>query len=84
MAALMMAALLMAAQAVVMRLAQDAGYPVAAAQAQEEEKKQQETRRTPALRNAVYEQLAEAQTFIEAKQYAEGLEILKDMEAQKG
>jgi len=84
MAALGMAALLVASQAMVMRLAQDAGYPLGAAQAQEEEKKQQETRRTPALRNKVYEQLAEAQTFIEAKQYAEGLEILKDMEAQKG
>jgi tetratricopeptide (TPR) repeat protein len=52
--------------------------------AQEEEKKQQETRRTPALRNKVYEQLAEAQTFIESKQYGEALEILNDMEAQKG
>ena len=55
------------------------------AQAQDkEEKKQQETRRTPALRNKVYERLAEAQTFIEAKQYPEALEILKDMEEQGG
>jgi len=51
------------------QLADDLGLQSSsAAFAQEGEKKQQETRRTPALRNKVYEQLAEAQTFIEAKQ----------------
>lgn len=53
--------------------------------AQEEEKKKpQETRRTPALRNKVYERLAEAQVFIENKQYNEAIEILKDMESESG
>jgi hypothetical protein len=49
-----------------------------------EKKKPQETRRTPALRNKVYERLAEAQVFIENKQYVEGLEILRDMESESG
>jgi hypothetical protein len=49
-----------------------------------EKKKPQETRRTPALRNKVYERLAEAQVFIENKQYDEGLEVLRDMESESG
>ena len=56
------------AQVAVTQLASDAGFKApGAAMAQEEKKEQRETRRTPALRNKVYEQLAEAQTFIEAK-----------------
>ena len=39
----------------------------ASAQSNSGEKKQRETRRTPALRNKVYEKLAEAQAFAEAK-----------------
>ncbi len=50
--------------------------------AEETEKKQQETRRTPALRNKVYERLAEAQVFIENRQYTEAIEALKDMESE--
>ncbi len=75
---------LVAVQVAVNQALNDAGYTVGTAFAQEEKKEQRETRRTPALRNKVYEQLAEAQTFIEAKQYNEALEILNDMEAQKG
>ena len=57
----------------------------AAMAAEEAEKKPpQETRRTPALRNKVYEQLSEAQVFVEAKQYTEAIEVLKDMEEQSG
>lgn len=52
----------------------------AAAQAQEEgQKPEQETRRTPALRNKVYEKLAEAQTAAEAKDMATAAKILDDM-----
>ena len=51
----------------------------ASAQAQEEQKKEQETRRTPALRNKVYEKLAEAQAAAEAKDLALSAEILDDM-----
>jgi len=75
-----------AAQVALTQAFSDAGFAdIGAAIAQEEQKKkQQETRRTPALRNKVYEQLAKAQTFIEEKQYAEALEILGDMEARRG
>ena len=47
------------------------GVFVAEAVAQDKPKKDtRETRRTPALRNKVYERLAEAQTLAEAKDYA--------------
>ena len=50
------------------------------ASAQDKPKKdQRETRRTPALRNKVYEKLAEAQAAAEAKDYATAGEILDDM-----
>ncbi len=76
---------LVAVQIAAGQLAHEAGLSLGAALAQGgEKKKEQETRRTPALRNKVYEQLAEAQTFIEAKQYNEALEVLNDMEAQRG
>ena len=61
------------------------GVNLGTALAQEgQQKKQQETRRTPALRNKVYERLAEAQVFIENKQYGEALDVLKDMESESG
>ena len=46
---------------------------VSSAQAQDKgaAKKERETRRTPALRNKVYEKLAEAQAFAEAKDRSE-------------
>ena len=77
---------LMAAQVLVTQglAEQGVNLGVAVAQEQGEKKKPQETRRTPALRNKVYERLAEAQVFIEAKQYPEALEILKDMESESG
>ncbi len=59
---------------------------IPAAQAQQDgaAKKQRETRRTPALRNKVYERLAEAQAFAEAKNYREAQGILDDMIANDG
>ena len=56
----------------------DAGF-VATAAAQDAPAKERETRKTPALRNNIYEKLAEAQTFAEAKQYAEAEAVLNDM-----
>ncbi len=52
--------------------------------AQDEKKPQQETRRTPALRNKIYEKLAEAQTAAEAKDYNQAASILDDMIASGG
>ena len=56
----------------------DAGL-VSTATAQDVPKKERETRKTPALRNNIYEKLAEAQVFAEAKQYAEAEAVLNDM-----
>ncbi|MEY2907903.1 MAG: hypothetical protein RLZZ602_426, partial [Pseudomonadota bacterium] len=42
---------------------------VSEAAAQDQKKDTRETRRTPALRNKVYEKLAEAQTAAEAKDF---------------
>ena len=56
----------------------DAGF-VSTATAQDAPKKERETRKTPALRNNIYEKLAEAQVFAEAKQYAEAEAVLNDM-----
>ena len=56
----------------------DGGF-VSTATAQDASKKERETRKTPALRNNIYEKLAEAQTFAEAKQYAEAEAVLNDM-----
>tara|TARA_E500000178_G_scaffold196433_1_gene194460 strand:- start:252 stop:1598 length:1347 start_codon:yes stop_codon:yes gene_type:complete len=71
-ASLSLALLLVADQAF------DAGF-VPTAAAQDAPKKERETRKTPALRNNIYEKLAEAQTFAEAKQYAEAEAVLNDM-----
>ena len=62
---------------VVVERAFDAGV-IGNASAQEP-KKERETRKTPALRNNIYEKLAEAQVFAEAKQYVEAQEVLDDM-----
>jgi len=56
----------------------------AVAQADKPKKDKRETRRTPALRNKVYERLAEAQTLAEAKEYAAAAEILDDMISEDG
>jgi tetratricopeptide (TPR) repeat protein len=52
--------------------------------AQEEKKDTRETRRTPALRNKVYERLAEAQVLAEEKNYVGAKEILDDMISEEG
>ena len=58
------------------------GLPMA--QAQDREKEERETRKTPALRNAVYEKLAEAQTAAEEKDLATAEEILNTMINDRG
>jgi tetratricopeptide (TPR) repeat protein len=61
------------------QLQHSAGYqPFGSAAAQEQEK-EQETRRTPALRNKVYEELAEAQAFAEEKKLGEAAKVLDGM-----
>ncbi len=81
--ALLLAVPVVAAQVVMSQLQGDLGFrPMAAAQAQGEEAavpKERETRRTPALRNKVYEQLAEAQAAAEAKDYNGAAKILDGM-----
>ena len=59
---------------------------VTSAQAQDKAaaKKERETRRTPALRNKVYEKLAEAQAFAEAKDYVSAEQVLDQMIAGEG
>ena len=62
------------------------GSLVSSAVAQDDKPKQnkRETRRTPALRNKVYERLAEAQGLAEAKDFAGAVAILTDMIAEDG
>ncbi len=64
----------------------EAGFiPFSSVQAQESQpKKERETRRTPALRNKVYEKLAEAQAAAEAKDYRTAAKILDGMIASGG
>jgi len=57
---------------------------VSGAVAQEKKKDTRETRRTPALRNKVYEKLAEAQTAAEAKDFKTAEAVLNDMIAGEG
>ena len=61
------------------------GVFLSEAVAQDKPKKDtRETRRTPALRNKVYERLAEAQTLAEAKDYDGASAILNDMISEDG
>lgn len=71
----------LALQVVVTQVQTDLGMqPMASALAAEEQKKDtRETRRTPALRNKVYEKLAEAQTAAEAKDYKTAAKVLNAM-----
>lgn len=72
----------LALQVLVTQVQGELGLPQwAAAQAQDDDKKPdtRETRRTPALRNQVYEQLAAAQEAAEAKNLAESARILDEM-----
>jgi len=73
-------------QVSVSQLQSDLGFqPLSSALAQEEKKKEQrETRRTPALRNKVYEKLSEAQAAAEAKDLKTAARILDDMIASGG
>ena len=75
------------AQVAVSQLQSDFGLqPMYAAVAQEENqpKKERETRRTPALRNKVYEKLAEAQAAAEAKDLNQAGKVLYGMIASGG
>ena len=70
-----------AATIAVTQIQTDLGFaPMGAAVAQEEKKPDtRETRRTPALRNKVYEKLAEAQAFAEAKDMNSAAKVLDEM-----
>ena len=72
-------------QVAVTQLQSDAGLvPYASAVAEEKKKDTRETRRTPALRNKVYEKLAEAQAAAEANDLATASKILDGMIASGG
>jgi len=78
---------LMATQVIVGQWQMEAGIaaPLGAAVAAEEQAKpQRETRRTPALRNKVYEKLAEAQAAAEIKDYATAKKVLNAMIEKEG
>ena len=79
-----MTAVVMSAVIVLDRV--EPGFLLSEAVAQDDKPKKdkRETRRTPALRNKVYERLAEAQTLAEAKEYAAAAEILDDMISEDG
>ncbi|WP_116368041.1 tetratricopeptide repeat protein [Parahaliea mediterranea] len=69
-----------AVQVAVSQLQADLGYaPMGAALAQEQQADQRETRKTPALRNKVYEKLAEAQAAAEAQDFNTAAKILDEM-----
>lgn len=70
-----------ALQVAITQVQTDLGLPaIGSALAQEEQKRDtRETRRTPALRNKVYEKLAEAQAAAEAKDLATAEKILNEM-----
>jgi len=78
--AAMLALPVIVAQVTVSQLQSDLGFrPLAAATAQEQQSKPRETRRTPALRNNVYEKLSEAQAAAEAKDFRGAAKILDGM-----
>lgn len=76
-------AVVLAAQLLLSQAAPDSGLSrlgfAAPVQAQQDGQKEQETRRTPALRNKVYEKLAEAQAAAEEKDLNLAAKILDDM-----
>jgi tetratricopeptide (TPR) repeat protein len=84
--ATLLAVPVLAAQVAVTQLQSDMGFaPMASAYAAEAKKKdERETRRTPALRNKVYEKLAEAQAAAEAKDLNGAGRILDEMIATGG
>ena len=70
---------LMLAQVGIEKASESVGFQSSTAFAQEAKKEERETRRTPALRNKVYEKLAEAQTAAEAKDWATARSVLDAM-----
>ena len=84
--AALLAVPIMAAQVAVTQLQSDFGFQAlsSAVAAEEKKKDTRETRRTPALRNKVYEKLAEAQEAAEAKDYNTAAKILDGMIASGG
>jgi tetratricopeptide (TPR) repeat protein len=79
--AVLLALPVLAAQVAVTQLQSDLGYTSlsSAVAAEKKKKNTEETRRTPALSNAVYEQLTEAQAAAEAKDLNLAQKILDDM-----
>ncbi len=79
--AALLAVPVLAAPVAVTQLQSDLGYaPTGSAFAQDEKKPDtRETRRTPALRNKVYEKLAEAQAAAEAKDLKTAAKVLDEM-----
>ncbi len=83
--AALLAVPVVAFQVGISQLQAEIGVPAfAAAVAAEEGKPERETRRTPALRNKVYEKLAAAQEAAEAKDFNEAASILDDMISSGG
>jgi len=83
--AALLAVPLLAGQIAVSQLQSDVGItPLSSAVAEEKKKDTRETRRTPALRNKVYEKLAEAQAAAEEKDLAKASKILDGMIASGG
>ncbi|MDX1735394.1 MAG: tetratricopeptide repeat protein [Halioglobus sp.] len=80
--AALLAAPVLALQVAITQVQVEMGVaPLSSAEAQDGEKKKdtRETRRTPALRNKVYEKLAEAQAAAEAKDYGTASKLLNEM-----
>ena len=76
---------MLVSQVAVTQLQRDAGHQaLSSALAQEQTKDTRETRRTPALRNKVYEKLAEAQAAAEAQDLNGAKKILDGMIAAGG
>jgi tetratricopeptide (TPR) repeat protein len=82
--AALLAVPVLVAQVAVSQLQRDAGFTTFAAAVAQEQQKARETRRTPALRNKVYEKLAEAQAAAEAKDLAGAQKVLDGMIAADG
>jgi len=75
----------LALQVSVTQLQVDLGFDAwSSAVAQKKEKDTRETRRTPALRNKVYEKLAEAQAAAEAKDMNTAAKVLDQMIRESG
>lgn len=84
--AALLAVPLLAGQIAVSQLQRDVGVitPLSSAAAEEKKKDTRQTRRTPALRNKVYEKLAEAQAAAEEQDLAKASKILDSMIATGG